>query len=397
MEKLSFKFYSRPLDRLVVGVSVGVVNSGNLEILTEKHHQVNEIVITVTTTVIGFERVWQAVLADFVQKYPLGGLSLLINDAGATPAVVSLRLRQLYEKLNDSEESGANFKASSRYLELNARDRIHALVESNSFNEWLGPKERLCSPHLEQLDLPASYDDGVVIGSAKFAGQEIFIASQNYAFMGGAIGEVNGAKIAGICQKALKERPKAVILLLDSGGVRLQEANAGELAISEIIAAIMQLRFAGIPAFGVVAGRNGAFGGVGIISQCLDNIIVSENARTGVSGPEVIETVMGTGEYDSSDRALVWRTSGGRHRSIMGDGVYAKKDITAIQEKLILLINNYQPIKREDLVTENAMLLDRIQQFAQCSDGSEIWQCLGYSEPENIPNLLDDDFIKILK
>ena len=41
--------------------------------------------------------IWEAVLQDFSQRHAVGGLRLSINDAGATPAVVSLRLDQAFD------------------------------------------------------------------------------------------------------------------------------------------------------------------------------------------------------------------------------------------------------------------------------------------------------------
>ena len=105
-----------------------------------------------------------------------------------------------------------------------------------------------------------------------------------------------------------------MLLLLDTGGVRLQEANAGELAISEIINAIIAARLAGVAVVALIGGRSGAFGGGGIVTACCSRIVVSEHARVGVSGPEVIETNKGVEEFDSKDRALVWRITGGRTR-----------------------------------------------------------------------------------
>lgn len=394
MEKLTFKCKSAPTDGKHFGITSGVVNSGNLEILIEQNSVADEVDFTITTTVKGFAETWQAVVNEFAENYALGGCHLLLNDCGATPAIVALRLRQLYESFSGAVEQSAS---DNNYLELNARERIAAIVDKNSFTEWLTPIEKISSPHLGQLDLPVSFDDGVIIGSAQFNKKTIYIASQNFAFMGGAVGEVNGAKLTGLCLKALKTKPDAVILLLDSGGVRLQEANAGEIAISEIITAVMQLRVSGIPVLGIVAGKNGAFGGIGIISQCLDNIILTENARTGVSGPEVIETVMGTAEYDSSDRALVWRTCGGRHRAIMGDGIYCGKKLAAIKTELAILMNSYEPLSIEMLQNENKMLAERISQTQNCKDGSDIWAKLGINNAKNIPNLSDEQFLGLMK
>ena len=406
MEHLSFKFNSRSAIAGNYGITAGVVNSGNLEILITKSTD-KLAVFEVLTTVSGYAPTWEALLGDFAKEYACAGLSFILHDSGATPAIVSLRLRQAYEKYSDSPFEGwqaalngvdaLHLTHELIYLELSARERILALTDPDSFNEFLKPGLKYTSPHLAVLDLPTAFDDGVIIGEASLKHKKIYIAAQNHAFMGGAIGEINGAKLTGLCLNALKTRPSALVLLLDSGGVRLQEANAGEIAISEIIAALMQVRYSGIPVYGIVAGRNGAFGGIGIISQCLDKIIITENARTGISGPEVIETVMGTDEYDASDRALVWRTCGGRERASLDDGIYVSKSISALRESLANLLSHPQPFSLASICAENELLHKRLQDYATCSDGIDIWAKLGFENPSNIPNLSDNDFLALLK
>jgi malonate decarboxylase delta subunit len=76
-------------------VHVGVVASGDLEILLEAT-QADEASVRVRTSVDGFDTVWREVLERFFTRTPLGGRWEL-NDAGATPAVVTLRLRQAAE------------------------------------------------------------------------------------------------------------------------------------------------------------------------------------------------------------------------------------------------------------------------------------------------------------
>ena len=63
--------------------------------------------------------------------------------------------------------------------------------------------------------------------------------------MGGAVGEVHGAKLVGLLERALATRPEAVILLVETGGVRLHEANAGLVAVSEIMHAVLAVRLPG--------------------------------------------------------------------------------------------------------------------------------------------------------
>ena len=72
----------------------GVVASGNLEVLLERNPEGARCEITVVTPVSGFEPVWRAVVRDFVERHAPGGLRISINDGGARPDTVSLRLAQ---------------------------------------------------------------------------------------------------------------------------------------------------------------------------------------------------------------------------------------------------------------------------------------------------------------
>lgn len=73
---------------------VGVVASGNLEVLVERVLPDTDCEIEITTPAIGFAKVWEAVIADFVERRSPGGLRLSINDGGARADTVSLRLAQ---------------------------------------------------------------------------------------------------------------------------------------------------------------------------------------------------------------------------------------------------------------------------------------------------------------
>lgn len=74
---------------------VGVVASGNCEILLEPAAD-GRASIVVRTSVSGFGATWQAVLARFFTRNPVAA-QIEINDFGATPAVVALRLEQALE------------------------------------------------------------------------------------------------------------------------------------------------------------------------------------------------------------------------------------------------------------------------------------------------------------
>jgi malonate decarboxylase beta subunit len=283
------------------------------------------------------------------------------------------------------------------YLEASARERIGRLLDANTFEEWLPPSARMLSPHLEQLDAPVSFDDGVVIGRGRLQGRQVFAASQEGGFMGGAVGEVHGAKLVGLLKRAVLERPDAVLLLLDTGGVRLHEANAGLIAVSEVMRAVLAVRAAGIPVIVLVGGSNGCFGGMGIVARCANAIVMSEEARLAMSGPEVIETANGVEEFDSRDRALVWRTTGGKHRYLLGDcQAVVADDIVAFRAAALAAIEAVEQgtvaLTLAELEAEQAMLEGRIDAFGDKIDPLQIWSSLGIAQPESVPMLEADAF-----
>lgn len=284
--------------------------------------------------------------------------------------------------------------------EASARERVAGLLDPRSFVEFLGPEQRVMSPHLPQFGLTGAFDDGIVVGRGLLDRKDVFVAAQEGRFLGGAFGEVHGAKLVGLLRAArdgaARGGPRAVLLLLDTGGVRLQEANAGELAISEIIGAILEVRSAGIPVVALIGGRAGAFGGGGIITACCSAVVISEHGRVSVSGPEVIETNKGVEEFDSRDRALVWRISGGRTRYLTGGADrYVQGRIQSFREAAIDLVPRAPPFTLATLRAEQERLAERLRVFGTSRDAPQIWSKAGIPEPERIGEISDEAFLLV--
>ncbi len=101
MENLHFEFKDGERTQTGAPVLVGVVSSGNLEVLIEADEREGGCRIDVSTSAGGFGPIWQAVMEDFFNRHRLAGVRLSINDFGATPAVVSLRLDQAVEAFRE--------------------------------------------------------------------------------------------------------------------------------------------------------------------------------------------------------------------------------------------------------------------------------------------------------
>jgi malonate decarboxylase beta subunit len=286
---------------------------------------------------------------------------------------------------------------SLSWYEASARQRIDALVDAGSFCEYIGPELREISPHLSIFDLPEQFDDGIVIGHGRLDGTPVLVAAQEGRFMGGAFGEVHGAKLTGLLRAARALR-QDVLILFDTGGVRLQEANAGELAIAEIMRAVIEVRRTGLSVVGLIGGRAGCYGGGSLIAGTCSRLIVSEQGRISVSGPEVIETNRGIEEFDSRDRALVWRTMGGKHRYLIGGAdTFVDDEALAFRQAAIDALKIKRGCDTNVLEAEQNRLERRLQRFGEAEDAVDIWQTLGIDAPTEIPALPTDAFLRAAK
>lgn len=288
------------------------------------------------------------------------------------------------------------------YAECSARERLARLLDAGSFHEWLAPAERVTSPHLAQLGVPCAFDDGVAIGRAQLNGCTVFVAAQEGAFMGGGVGEVHGAKMVGLLQRAMKERPDAVLLLADSGGVRLHEANAGLIAVSEVMRAVLDVRASGVPVIVLIGSANGCFGGMGIVARCCDHVVMSDIGRLAMSGPEVIEASHGVDEFDARDRALVWRTTGGKHRWLSGDcDALVEDDVEAFREATMALLGLRRPVTVDSLQAEHALLVNRLHLLDETipegsDDAITLWGRLGVAQAARV-NDMDVQAVRALR
>ena len=221
------------------------------------------------------------------------------------------------------------------FIELKARQRAQALLDEGSYRELLDPFEGVMSPWLGAQGIVPQADDGMVVAKGTINGKPAVVVAIEGAFQGGSMGEVSGAKMAAVLELAAEDNrngiPTQAVLSLETGGVRLQEANLGLAAIADIHAAIVDLRRY-TPVVGIVAGTVGCFGGMSIAAALCSYLIVTREARLGLNGPQVIEQEAGIEEYDSRDRPFIWSMTGGEIRyqsglveALVGDGVNAVK------------------------------------------------------------------------
>ena len=306
---------------------------------------------------------------------------------------------------------------SQSFLESTARQRAVGLVDSGTFTEFIGPRDRMSSPHLPLMGEAIEFDDGIVTGVGLLGKKPVFIASQEGRFIGGAVGEVHGAKLVNIVRmaresydKMLAANPKlpeekrpAVVISFESGGVRLHEANAGLLAHAELMDQFQDCK-GKVPIISIIGSRVGCFGGMGFVAAAADVIIMSPQGRLGLTGPEVIEQEMGKDEFDASDRGMVYRTTGGKHKYIMGDcNVLVADSVDAFRSALREVLAKpyagmdvFRRIGSLEKVLYQLKLVDLCVKIAP-KDSRDVWKYAGNTDPDALVDMPVDVFLKTAK
>ncbi len=395
----------------------GVVGSGDMELIYQHKDLGGAAKMTVCTPVTGFDHVWKMVFEKFITTAKIGNVLIEINDNNATPAVVFLRLNQaLKEALAGTELINSNIVNAS-FLELSARERAIGLVDENTFTELVSSYDKMSSPHLPLMGESIEFDDGIITGVGKIGEKTVFVISQEGKYIGGSLGEVSGAKFVNVLRLArnfyesmLAKNPSlpeskrpAILISFETGGVRLHEANAGLLAHAEIMNEL-QLNRGKVPVISIIGSKVGCFGGMGFIAAATDVIIMSEYGRLGLTGPEVIEQEMGKDEFDSSDRALVYRTTGGKHKYIVGDSNFLVENTAmsfreALKKVFSLDINEISKLRRVGSVEmiEKQKKLVKLSVDLQPKDSVDVWRYAGNENPEKLIDLNVKTFLETAK
>lgn len=251
----------------------------------------------------------------------------------------------------------------SSFIELSARQRAQSLLDVR-YRELVDPFDRMTSPWLPKQNIVPQADDGVVVIKGTMQQQPVVVIAIEGAFQGGSLGEVGGAKIAGALELAIEDNckgiPTAAVLLLETGGVRLQEANLGLAAIAEIHSAIVELRQYQ-PVIGIVAGSVGCFGGMSIAASLCSYLILTQEGRLGLNGPQVIEQEAGVQEYDAKDRPFIWSITGGAQRFASGlVDAFVEDDVEQIHQQVQAFLSAGCPAQPRS--SRYAWFLDKMAQ-----------------------------------
>src|SRR5215475_7657853 len=176
---------------------------------------------------------------------------------------------------------------------LTARERIDALVDAGSFEEFgLFAQHRQVHFGMADREVPA---DGVVTGAASVDGRLVHLASQDFTVLGGSAGEVHSHKVADVMERSLKTG-SPFVFLNDSGGARVQEGIGSLSGYGRVFHTNVMLSGA-VPQVSLICGP--CAGGAAYSPALTDFIIQTRSAQMFITGPQVIRQV--TGEQISAE------------------------------------------------------------------------------------------------
>ena len=187
-----------------------------------------------------------------------------------------------------------------------ASQRITALLDDNSFVE-IGAMvtARATDFNLKQTETPS---DGCITGYGVIEGNLVYVYSQDASVLGGSIGEMHAKKIAGLYDLAMKTGAP-VIGLIDSAGLRLQEATDALNAFGEIYKK-QTLASGVIPQITAVFGTCG--GGLALFPALTDFTFMEEkkarlfvNAPNALAGNEISKCDTSSAAFQSEEAGIV--------------------------------------------------------------------------------------------
>lgn len=198
------------------------------------------------------------------------------------------------------KELDQNLKVCARcghHFQIGARERIHALVETCSFEEmdagmssvdilsFTGAASYMSK--LEGYQQSTSLKDAVVTGIGRIGRFRVGLGVMDFSFLGGSMGSVVGEKLTRLIE-ASTERELPVIIISTSGGARMYEGMFSLMQMAKTCGALAYHARARLPYISVLtdptmAGVTASFASVG------DLILAEPGAMVGFAGPRVIK------------------------------------------------------------------------------------------------------------
>lgn len=233
-------------------------------------------------------------------------------------------IQQLEGRREEARLGGGEKRIAAQHAKgkLTARERIDALLDPGSFEEYDTFKTHRCTDFgMAEQQIPG---DGVVTGWGTIEGRPTYVFSQDFTVFGGSLSETHAEKICKIMDLAV-QNGVPLIGLNDSGGARIQEGVASLGGYAEVFWRNVQASGV-IPQISVIMGP---CAGGAVYSPAMTDFVymVRDTSYMFVTGPDVVKTV--TGEVVTAEEL----GGAGTHskKSSVADGAF-ENDVEALAE-----------------------------------------------------------------
>jgi acetyl-CoA carboxylase carboxyl transferase subunit beta len=209
-------------------------------------------------------------------------------------------------------------------------DLLDCMLDADTFAGWPTAGESVVATG-GALSPGSGHEMPVLTGEGCVFGQPVAVIATRFEAFGGTIGVVEGEQLAQALARASDAR-LPLLVVLASGGVRLQEGTAGFMQLAKITAALTALRSRGLPYIVYLAGPS--FGGAQLALGSLGHVtLAAPGALVGFVGPKVYEVLRGEPLAGETQQAEVLVAHG------LVDAVVVKEDVRAYLARLLAVLS----------------------------------------------------------
>jgi acetyl-CoA carboxylase carboxyl transferase subunit beta len=240
------------------------------------------------------------------------------------------------------------------HFAVTARERIVQLTDAGTWHE-IGRHLRSADPlgfvdsraypeRLAAAERSTGMTEAIAVGWAAVGGQRVALAVMDFAFMGGSMGSVVGERFTRAADLAVAEG-LPLVSVASSGGARMQEGVLALMQMGKTVAAVDEVRSAGLPFVSVLA--HPTTGGVAASFAALGDVIIAEpGALLSFSGPRVVEQT--TREAVPDDFGLA--ESNFRHGHV--DLIVTRPELRRTLARVVALLAGGRAYRRPALVPD---------------------------------------------
>jgi len=213
-------------------------------------------------------------------------------------------------------------------------------------------------------------DSPFVAGAGLISGAPVLIALMDGHVRGGTIGVRESSILARVAENAAAghvrgQRPLALIIGFDTGGVRVEEGPIALAAASAVGVALARLTLSGVHLAAVISGPRGCFGAPAVMAALPERIIMTADAHWGLTGPKLLGGLLdgATGEQEgfAATSAHTRVANGDAHVVVPDDADAVRVQLRALVRDLVADAGNGRGADLEDHLIVSAATTDHLR------------------------------------